>query len=397
MKSVSNKAMLVQLSETREIARQEDERFFSFLRESPIIARRGDPRAADLLFGDPCDPSLPGITELLHAQIDVSHRLGYRYVHQIPEAREAATQALCQRTNLSFVAEDLFLNTGAFSGLVCCLQALCDPNTEVIYFSPPWFYYRSMIKSVGAIPRGIDLNPEDWTIPLEKVAAAIGPKTSAVVINSPHNPTGRVFSDDELAGLAKVLADASHRLGRHIPIISDEAYARIVYQCPHAPTPARHYAATIVVYTYGKTLLAPSLRVGYMALAPGFPEAIRMRQMFNAIQPMAGWLFPTCIVQRALPELEMLCVDLSQLKRRRDNLVAALHAGGYRVIPAQGTFYMLVESPEHDDRAFSCYLEKRNVLVLPGSILETPGTFRVSLTASDAMIEQACDVFRSGH
>jgi aspartate aminotransferase len=389
--------VLVQLSKTRECAHEEYEKFLgSFLRDSPVAARRGDPKVADLLFGDPHDPPLPGIADILHTQVESSHRLGYLYVHHIPEAREAAAQALSQRNNLRFATDDLFLNTGAFSGLMCCLQAFCDPNTEVIYLNPPWFYYRSMIKSVGAIPRGINLDPNGWTIPLKEVAAAIGTQTSAVLINSPHNPTGRVFSDDELASLAKVISDASHRLGRDIPIISDEAYARIVYECPHAPTLSRHYAATVVVYTYGKTLLAPSLRLGYMALAPGFPDAIRMRRMFDAIQPIGGWLLPTCLVQRALPKLEMLCVDLQQLQRRRDRLVTALQEGGYSVTPAKGTFYMLVGSPDADDEAFTRYLEERNVLVLPGSILETPGTFRVSLTASDAMVEQACDVFCSG-
>lgn len=397
MKSMEMNIQPVQLSETRERARDEYEEFLgSFLRDSPVVARRGDPEAADLLFGDPHDPSLPGIADILHAQVDVSQSLGYQYVHHMPEARETAAQVLSRRTGLDFAADDLFLNTGAFSGLMCCLQSLCEPDTEVLYLSPPWFYYRSMIRSVGAIPRGVDLNPDGWTIPLDEMAAAIGPQTSAVLVNSPHNPTGRVFSEEELAGLAKVLSDASHRLGRNIPVISDEAYARIVYECPHAPTLARHYPATIVVYTYGKTLLAPSLRVGYMALAPGFPEPVRMRRMFDAVQPIGGWLLPACLVQRALPGLERLCVDLQQLKRRRDRLVSALHEGGYRVTPAQGTFYMLVGSPEQDDEAFSRYLESRNVLVLPGSTLETPGTFRVSLTASDAMVEQACDIFRSG-
>ncbi|QPJ64343.1 MAG: aminotransferase class I/II-fold pyridoxal phosphate-dependent enzyme [Candidatus Nitrohelix vancouverensis] len=394
----ANNSMSVEFSSVREQAREEYEKFLgTFLRDSPVVARRGDPKVADLVFGDPHDPSLSGIAEALHAAVDVSADLGYRYLHHLPEAREAATDALSQRTGLNFESDDLFLNTGAFSGLVCCLQALCDPGSEALYLSPPWFYYRSMIKSVGAIPKGVDLNPEDWGLPLDAIKSAIGPKTSAVLINSPHNPSGKVLSDEELSALAEILTEASRRLGREIPIISDEAYSRIVFDQAHAPTPARHYAATIVLYTYGKTLLAPSLRMGYMALAPGFPDSARMRRMFDAIQPMGGWLLPTCIGQRALPQLENLCVDLEQIKRRRDHLVSALREGGYRVVPAEGTFYMLVDSPDPDDIAFSLYLESRDVLVLPGSVLETPGTFRVSLTASDRMIEQAAEVFRKGY
>ena len=388
--------MSLQFSETSRHACKEYESFLgSFLKESPVLARRGDPQVADLLFGDPQDSSLSDISKIIHAQVDVSHRLGYRYVRHMLEAREAAAQALSLRTELSFKAYDLFLNTGAFSGLMCCLKVLCNSGTEVIYFSPPWFFYRSMIKSVGAVPRRINLNPNDWTIPLDELAASIGPQTSAVLVNSPHNPSGRVFSDNELAELAKVLSEASIRLGRNIPLISDEAYSRIVYRCSHAPTPARHYPATVLVYTYGKTLLAPSLRLGYVALAPGFPDIVKMRQMLDAVQPIGGWLFPSCLVQRALPELELLCVDLEKLKQRQDKLIAAFKTGGYSVTPAQGTFYMLVDSPDPNDEAFSRYLAEHNVLVLPGSTVEAPGTFRVSLTASDLMIKKACDVFCS--
>jgi aspartate aminotransferase len=378
-------------------ARAEYEAFLgSFLRESPVVARRGDPSVADLLFGDPHDPALPGIAQALYAQVEASASEGYRYLHHLPEAREAATQALARRTNLPFDANDVFLNTGAFSGLSLCLRAFCEPGTEVVYISPPWFYYRSMIKSVGAVPRMVRLTSHGWRLPLDDLAAAIGPQTSAVLINSPHNPSGRVFSEEEFAGLGWVLSEASRQLGRCIPIISDEAYARIVYGCVHAPTPARHYPATVVVYTYGKTLLAPSLRLGYLALAPGFPDTVRMRHMFDALQPISGWLLPSCLVQRALPALENLCVDLQRLKERRNRLCVALREGGYSVIPAQGAFYMLVDSPEPDDEAFSRQLERRDVLVLPGSTMEAPGTFRVSLTASDAMVDQACSVFRSG-
>jgi aspartate aminotransferase len=387
----------VYFSSERDRARVEYESFLGcFLRDSPIVARRGAPNVADLLFGDPHDPALPGIAEALHAQVDASASARYRYVHHVPEAREAATHALSLRTGLSFAANDLFLTTGAFSGLSLCLRAFCDPGREVIYFSPPWFYYRSMIKSVGAVPRRVSMDPDGWTIPLEELAAAIGPQTSAVIVNSPHNPSGRVLSDDELARLATVLSEASRRLCRDIPIISDEAYARIVYGRTDAPTPARHYAATVVVYTYGKILLAPSLRLGFVALAPGFPDVVRMRQMFDALQPIDGWLLPTGLVQRALPALENLCIDLQRLEQRRDRLCAALREGGYSVTPAEGTFYMLVGSPDLDDEAFSRDLERQDVLVLPGSTMEAPGKFRVSFTASDGMVDQACSLFRSG-
>ncbi|WP_222539174.1 aminotransferase class I/II-fold pyridoxal phosphate-dependent enzyme [Pedobacter polysacchareus] len=390
--------MYIKLSESSEKARAEYEQHLGvFLRESPVTKRRGEPGFADLLFGDPHGHSFPEIAEILHEQVDISHHLGFKYVHHIESSRAAAASSLSQRSGIKYAAGDLFFTTGAFAGLSCCLQALCDPLTEVLYLGPPWFYYEPMIRSQGAIPKGVDLNPLDWSVSMSQFEAAIGPKTSAILLNSPHNPTGKVFSAQELLELTNIVAAASQRLGRTIPIISDEAYARIVFECSHAPSPAAFYPATISIYTYGKTLLAPSLRIGYMALAPGFPEAAHMRQVIDALQPISGWQLPGCILQRAVPHLESLCVDIAQLKRRRDHLVSALREGGFKVNPAQGTFYMLVDSPEPSDEHYSRVLEQRKVLVLPGSTMKIPGTFRVSLTASDEMIDQAAEVFRSGY
>lgn len=390
--------MFVKLSQTREYAREEYEKFLGvFLRESPVVAGRGKPGMADLLFGDPHDPALPEIATILQQQINESQQQGYRYIHHLLEAREAAAWHLSQRSGVSFHPEDIFLTTGAFAGLTCCLQAVCDLSSEVIYFSPPWFYYRSMIKAAGAQPRGIDLNPSDWSIPLDQLADMIGPNTRAILINSPHNPTGKVFSEKELAALAEVISEAGRRSGRLIPVISDEAYSRIVFDCPHAPSIIKYYPATIVIYTYGKTLLAPSLRLGYMALGPDFPSSEQLRRSFDAIQPIAGWLLPTCIMQRALPALEHLCIDLERLKRRREKLIAALSQVNYRVVSPRGSFYMLVDAPIADDEAFARHLAGKGVLVLPGSTLETAGTFRVSLTASDEMIEKACSIFSEGY
>ncbi|AMP98719.1 hypothetical protein AY601_1810 [Pedobacter cryoconitis] len=390
--------MSIKISENSAKAKAEYEQYLGlFLRESPVTKRRGEPGVADLLFGDPHGHSFPEIAEILHAQVDMSHSQGFKYVHHIESSRAAAANALSQRSGINYAAKDLFFTTGAFAGLSCCLQALCDPLTEVVYLGPPWFYYEPMIKSVGAIPKAVDLNPEDWSITMTQFEASIGPKTSAILLNSPHNPTGKVFSVQELLELTNIVAAASRKLGRTIPILSDEAYARIVFECSHAPSPAAFYPTTISIYTYGKTLLAPSLRIGYMALAPGFPEAEQMRRVLDALQPISGWQLPGCILQRAVPHLESLCVDIAQLKRRRDRLVEALREGGFKVIPSEGTFYMLIDSPDPSDEHYSRVLESRNVLVLPGSTMRIPGKFRVSLTASDQMIAQACEVFRSGY
>lgn len=367
----------------------------NFLQHSPVVACRGKEGYADLLFGDPHDGALPGIKEALQAQIVESNEVGFRYVHHLPEAQEAATNALCIRTGIDFTPERTFITTGAFAGLICCLKAFCWQGSKVIYLEPPWFYYKAMIKSVGARPHGVELDSHGWTVPYEKLYEAVDYETSAVIINSPHNPTGKTFSEQELAKIANVLQEASRKIGRTIPVISDEAYARIVYEGEHAPSLTRYYKDTVTVYTYGKALLAPSLRLGYLAVTSDFAEFTALKKLFDSIQPTAGWLLPPCFIQRAIPQLENLCVNVDQLKKRRDHLIESLQTGGFNVTPAQGSFYMLIESPIPDDNNYSLILREKNVLVLPGSTMERKGTFRVSLTATDRMIDMAGDVFAS--
>jgi aspartate aminotransferase len=274
------------------------------------------------------------------------------------------------------------------------IRALCDEGDEVIFLSPPWFFYELMIISSGATPVRVRLAAPDFGLDADAVAAAITPRTRAIIVNSPNNPTGRIYRAPELAALGRVLTEASERNGRPIILLSDESYNRIVFDGIDFRSPALDYDATITIYTYGKTLLAPGQRIGYAAMSPTFPDRVASGFAIMVQQLASGWGFPNALLQHAIGDLETLSVDIAALQARRDRMVPALLSMGYEVTRPEGTFYLMVRSPDADDMAFSERLAELGALVLPGTIVECPGWFRISLTASDAMVDRGLEAFR---
>jgi aspartate aminotransferase len=232
-------------------------------------------------------------------------------------------------------------------------------------------------------------------LPLAAIEEAITPRTRLVVVNSPHNPSGRVVPLDQLRALGDVLEAASARNGRPIYLVSDEPYRRIVFDGREFHSPAEVYARTVVTYSYGKQLLAPGMRIGYLTWPPTMPDRERLRDDAYVAQFATGFAFPNADLQHAIEDLEPLCIDIGALERRRERLLTALRSAGFETTWPEGTFYAMVRSPLDDDSAFAEILNRRKVLVLPGSIVETPGWFRISLTASDEMVERGIPAFEA--
>jgi aspartate aminotransferase len=354
-----------------------------------------DPGIADFAFGNPQELPLPGLVDALQRHAVPRDKDWFAYKMSEEEPRAVVAEVLHARTGIEYRPEDIALTAGAFGGLGVTIRALCDVDDEVIFLSPPWFFYELMIASSGATPVRVRLEAPDFDLDPDAIAAAITPRTRAVLVNSPHNPTGRIYRAPELAALGRVLAEASERHGRSIALISDESYNRIVFDGTEFRSPALDYPATVTIYTYGKTLLAPGQRIGYAALHPDFPDREAVGYRIFVQQLAAGWGFPNALLQHAIRDLESLSVDIEALQRRRDRMVPALREMGYEVTRPEGTFYLMVRSPDPDDLAFTARLAELGALVLPGTIVESPGWFRISLTASDEMVERGLEAFRT--
>jgi aspartate aminotransferase len=352
-------------------------------------ARR--PGICDFAFGNPHDPPVAGLSEALKHAATPRNKDWFAYKNSEPESRALVARTLRARDGLPYKDDDICMTNGAFGGLAAALDAVVDPGDEVIFHSPPWFFYEALTLDRGAVPVRVQVDRHSWDLDLQAIARALTPRTRAIIVNSPHNPSGRIYPAELLRALAGLLSAHEQKVGRPIYLLSDEAYHRIVFDGHRFETPALHYPNTIVIYTYGKTLLAPGERVGYLALPPTMSAANReaLRPALFACQMVTGWAFPNAVLQHALAELDTLTIDVARIQRRRDRLVTALRGFGYTVHEPQATFYLLPRSPIRDDWAFAERLAERNVLTMPGQVAELPGYFRLSLTASDDMVERA--------
>jgi aspartate aminotransferase len=365
-------------------------RFFS---DSPYAQRRHHVVVHDFAIGNPHEMALPEFVSALQRQLPPQHDMWYGYPESLPGAQAAAAKALSQRRGVTFAPEDVLLTNGGFVALAVALNVVADPGDEVIFISPPWFFYEALIAAVGAVPVRVRVTPGTFDLDLETIAAAITPRTSAIIINSPNNPTGVIYPPETLAGLGRLLTEAGARYGRAITLLSDEAYSRILFDGRSYHSPTAYYPNSLLLYTYGKTLLTPGQRLGYIALPPDLPGRDQLRSAFFVAQLMAGYAFPNALLQHALPELENVSIDIAHLQHKRDWMVSALRQMGYELHVPQGTFYLLPRSPLADDWAFAERLAAKDIFVLPGVIVEQPGYFRISLTANDEMIEQALPGF----
>jgi aspartate aminotransferase len=370
------------------------EHVFSWFMSGDWEQHHLDPGVADFTFGNPQELPLPGLVDALRSNAIPRDKDWFAYKMSEEEPRNVVAASLRERTGIEYRPEDVAMTAGAFGALGVTIRALADEGDEVIFLSPPWFFYELMIASAGATAVRVRLEPPDFDLDPEAIAAAITPRTRAVLVNSPHNPTGRIYGEREFRALGDVLRSASEHHGRPIVLLSDESYNRIVFDGTEFRTPALDYDATVTIYTYGKTTLAPGQRIGYAALHPDFPDRAAFGYRVFVQQLAAGWGFPNALLQHAISDLERVSIDIDALQARRDRMVPALREMGYEVTNPQGTFYLMARSPDPDDLAFSTRLAELGTLVLPGTIVELAGWFRISLTASDQMVEDGLDAFR---
>jgi aspartate aminotransferase len=352
------------------------------------------PEACDFMFGNPHELAPQAYVDALVRGARPTGKDHYAYTQDLEQATDAIAAGLRDRFGLPFEPRDVHMTNGNFSGLAVVLRTVVDPGDEVVFISPPWFFYEALIVASGATPVRVYADADDgFALDLGAIEAAITPRTRAIIVNSPHNPSGRIYATAELEQLARILADASARNDRRIFLLSDEAYNRIVFE-PHGfTTPLAYYPDSFLLYTYAKTLLSPGSRLGYVALGTGVRDDADLRHALEISLVTYGWAFPISLLQHAVPELERMGPDLPALQRRRDILVATLREQGYEAMEPAGTFYILVRSPLDDDERFAALLRRHDVHVLPGRMFETPGWFRISITANDDMVERSLPGF----
>jgi aspartate aminotransferase len=307
--------------------------------------RRGDPGIADFTFGNPHEMPLEGIVAAIRASAVPQNKDWFAYKTSEEEPQAFLASEVGRELGLQFDPADIALTAGAFAAISVAFRLVLDVGDEVIFSEPAWFCYEPMLLAADAVPRKVPLKPPRFDLDLDAIDAAIGPRTRMVIVNTPHNPTGRIYGREALTALADRLDRASNRIGHRIFLLSDEPYRRLRFDGCDFVSPAALYPWTLISYSYGKVLLAPGQRLGYLAISPLLPAVDRqaLRDAMFATQMALGWCFPNAVMQYAVPHLDRLSIDVRTLARRRDVLSEVLTRSGHAVLPPEGTFYLWVK------------------------------------------------------
>jgi aspartate aminotransferase len=357
--------------------------------------RRSDADICDFTFGNPHEMPLAELVSAIREGAVPLDKNWFAYKTSEEPGQIFLADALSRELDLRFEPPDVALTTGAFAAISVALRLLLDAGDEAVFCEPGWFCYEPMMLAADIVPRKIPLAKPRFDLDLGAIDAAIGPRTRLVIVNTPHNPTGRIYEADALAALAEQLERASSRIGRRIFLLSDEPYRRLRFDGRGFTSPAAVYPWTLIAYSYGKVLLAPGQRLGYLAISPLMPTEDRqaLRDAMFATQMAIGWCFPNAVMQNALPQIDRLSIDVQALTRRRDALSEALAKAGHAVLPPEGTFYLWAKWASGDPDLQWNALADNGVFVMPGRVMNAPDYFRISLTASDDMVARALPAF----
>jgi len=364
-----------------------------FFSSSTYSKHRGDSNIFDFTFGNPQEMPIPGFAEALQKWVPPQDKDWYAYKLSEEAACETIATSLSNWRGMTFDPQDIAMTNGAFGAIAVAFNVFLDPGDEVIISLPPWFGYEPMLAQAGAVCVKVPVLEDSFDLDLDAIATAITPRTRMVIVNSPSNPTGKVYSPQTLERLSEVLRRASEVQGKPIYLLSDEPYARLVFGGKPFPSPADYYPYSMIAYSYGKVLLTPGQRIGFLALPPQMPEREERRQQIMTAQIAGGWLFPTALLQHAIGDLDKMSIDLIELEAKRDLMVDGLRDAGYEVHQPDGTFYLLPKAPMEDDMAFFEILAAHNLFVMPGTICSIPGYFRITLTSSRERLQQSLEAF----
>ncbi len=356
----------------------------------------GERNVFDLSLGNPVIEPPDELHRELRRWVDSPGPGMHRYMPNAgyPETRAAVAEHLSATSGLAFTQNEIVMTCGAAGGLNVVLKTVVEAGDEVVIFSPYFVEYVYYIDNHGGIPRIVPT--DNQFIPdLKILEENITPKTRAVLLNSPNNPTGVVYDHDVLQGIGELLGRKQLEYGREVFLICDDIYRRLVYdgvECPHV---FQYHSATIVVTSHSKDLAVPGERIGYIAVNPQYDAREELVNGLIFCNRILGFVNAPALMQHVVQTLQDVSVDVGQYEKKRDLLYSNLVEVGYSIVKPRGAFYIFPRSPIEDDVAFVRELQKHNVLVVPGKGFGAPGYFRISYCVEDWVIEGSLPGFRA--
>ena len=308
------------------------------------------------------------------------------------ETRKAVADYLSNLHTFSFTGDDIVMTAGAAGAMNVVFKTILNPGDEVIIPAPFFMEYYYYVDNYGGVSKIVDTNP-DFSINLAKIEDAIGPNTKAVLLNNPNNPTGKVYTTDELDHVGRLLTRYSERYGEAIYLISDEPYSKIVYNGLSCPSIFSAYQESFLVTSFSKDLSIAGERIGYIAVHPLMKDKDIIMEGLILCNRVIGFVNAPALMQRLIPFLLGESVDAAIYQRKRDVLCKGLKEAGYTFSVPAGAFYLFPESPIPDDVAFVRSLQEENILTVPGTGFGGPGHFRIAYCVDDGTIERALPGF----
>ena len=357
--------------------------------------RYGEENVFDLSLGNPVmEPPVEFHRELKRLAENPLPGM-HRYMENAgyAETRAAVATQLTLETGISFTMNDIIMTCGAAGALNVVLKTILNQGDEVIIFAPYFPEYTNYIDNHGGIVRILPTD-EQFIPKLDILETIIGAKTKAVLINSPNNPSGAVYSEDIVRQLGELLSKKETQYGTQIFLVSDEAYRKIIYDGRKYPQVWSHYPQTIVVTSHSKDLALPGERIGYIAVNPSCRQGEQLVGGLIHCNRTLGYVNAPALMQHIVSRLQSVTVPVAEYQKRRDFLYEHLSEMGYSVMKPQGAFYLFPKSPLEDDVALVRELQQWRVLTVPGRGFGTPGYFRISYCVDDRTLEGSLAGFR---
>lgn len=318
----------------------------------------------------------------------------YAPAQGLAEVRQTIAQYLNQNFAMDYRAQDIYMTDGASAALSILVHSLLCPGDEAVTLSPFFSEYRVFVEHAGGILRVAPSLPDTFQPDLEAIERAINPKTSVFLLNSPNNPSGVVLSRQSLAGLCALLERKEKEYGHPIYIVADEPYRELVYGGVEVPFIPAMYANTVYCYSFSKSMSLPGERVGFLALSPRAADHDRVMAAVAGAYRTQGYICVSSLFQRVAAECMGQTADISAYEANRDLIYNGLRQLGFRCVHPDGAFYLFVQSPEPDARAFCKKAMEYDLLMVPGDDFECPGYVRLAYCVSRDTLERSLPVFK---
>ncbi len=362
-----------------------------------LAAQYGKENVFDFSLGN---PSVPAPAEVNQAIRDVLEEEDSLFVHGYmsnagyEDVRQAIADSLNRKYKTEFGVNNILMTVGAASGLNIILKTLLNPGDEVLTFAPYFVEYGAYVRNYDGVLRVVPPNTETFQPDLATFESMIGEKTKAVIINTPNNPTGVIYSEQTLAGIGDVLERKQKEYGTSIVLISDEPYRELAYDGAVVPFVTKFYRNAVVCYSYSKSLSLPGERIGYLLIPDELEDSRDVFQAATIANRVLGCVNAPSLIQRVIKRCVDAEVDVAAYDRNRNLLYNGLKELGFSCIKPEGAFYLFVKSPTEDEKDFCDVCKSFNVLVVPGSSFACPGYVRIAYCVSYEQIERSLPAFK---